>query len=95
MNVEVSVPAEFQGTTIGGLNRRKGYIKNTETVEGYTVVDCEVPLNAMFGYSTDLRTATQGKGEFSMEYLHHKPVTRDQRDHLMKEYQKERTGQDS
>jgi elongation factor G len=90
MEVEVNVPEEYQGNTISGLNRRKGYIKDTVTDKQYTTIQCEVPLNAMFGYSTDLRTATAGKGEFSMEYAEHKPCTRQQIDELVKLYEKER-----
>eukprot|EP00941_MAST-03F_sp_MAST-3F-sp1_P002564 g2564.t1 len=90
MDVDVTVPEEYQGNTISGLNRRKGYIKDTVTDKGYTTISCEVPLNAMFGYSTDLRTATAGKGEFSMEYMDHKPCNRQQIDELCKQYQKER-----
>jgi elongation factor G len=56
-------PQEFQGGVVGQVNQRRGVI--LETVGGDNVsVTCEVPLNAMFGYSTDLRSATQGKGDF-------------------------------
>lgn len=69
MRVSVSAPAEFQGTVIGLLNKRKGTITNSEVRgdDGYVEIEVEVPLNEMFGYSTDLRSVTQGKGEFSME----------------------------
>jgi len=75
MNVEISAPEEFQGSVIGQINRRKGLIVNSETQDGYVIVECEAPLNEMFGYSTDLRSITQGKGEFTMEYKSHAPVS--------------------
>eukprot|EP01113_Clastostelium_recurvatum_P030974 TRINITY_DN3819_c0_g1_i5.p1 TRINITY_DN3819_c0_g1~~TRINITY_DN3819_c0_g1_i5.p1 ORF type:complete len:770 (-),score=172.43 TRINITY_DN3819_c0_g1_i5:72-2381(-) len=90
MKVEIQVPLEFQGAIIGGINRRKGIVVNTEGQDDYVTITCEVPLTAMFGYSTDLRSATQGKGEFTMEYKEHKPVTRDVLTTLMEEYQKKR-----
>lgn len=49
----------LQGNAVGGLNKRKGVILNTDTSDGYCVIDAEVPLNNMFGYSTELRSATQ------------------------------------
>ncbi|KAJ2375628.1 Elongation factor G, mitochondrial [Coemansia sp. RSA 2607] len=88
MTVEVSAPIEFQGNVLGSLNKRKGLIIDTETQEDYCVVSAEVPLNNMFGYSTELRSATQGKGEFSMEYKRHSPVLPNVQEDLIKEYQK-------
>ncbi|KAJ1960065.1 Elongation factor G, mitochondrial [Dipsacomyces acuminosporus] len=88
MTVEVSAPIEFQGNVLGSLNKRKGLIVDTETQEDYCVISAEVPLNNMFGYSTELRSATQGKGEFSMEYKRHSPVLPNVQEDLIKEYQK-------
>jgi len=59
MKLEVSVPEEFQGPVIGGLNQRRGVILDTNMEHGYATVLCEVPLKEMFGYSTDIRFATQ------------------------------------
>ncbi|KAJ2105673.1 Elongation factor G, mitochondrial [Coemansia sp. RSA 376] len=87
MLVEVSAPVEFQGNVLGSLNKRKGMIVDTETQEDYCVVTSEVPLNNMFGYSTELRSATQGKGEFSMEYKRHSPVLHSVQEELIKEHQ--------
>ncbi|KAJ2781323.1 Elongation factor G, mitochondrial [Coemansia javaensis] len=88
MTVEVSAPTEFQGNVLGSLNKRKGLIVDTVTQEDYCVVTAEVPLNNMFGYSTELRSGTQGKGEFTMEYKRHAPVLPDVQDELIKEHQK-------
>jgi elongation factor G len=74
MNVDVEIPGEFQGTVVGSLNKRKGLIAASDNVDGFTRIKCEVPLANMFGYSTDLRSQTQGKGEFSMEYIKHMQV---------------------
>ena len=88
MRVEVEAPEEFQGVIVGGLNQRKGIIQNTELKDegSYVSVVCDVPLADMFGYSTQLRSATQGKGEFTMEYKEHSPVPRDTQVQLIKEY---------
>ncbi|KAI9471665.1 translation elongation factor G [Coemansia mojavensis] len=88
MTVEVSAPVEFQGNVLGSLNKRKGMIVDTETQEDYCSIVAEVPLNNMFGYSTELRSSTQGKGEFSMEYKCHSPVLPDVQEELIKEHQK-------
>ncbi|GIL82330.1 hypothetical protein Vretimale_11788 [Volvox reticuliferus] len=77
MKVDVTVPSEYQGATMGDINRRKGLILDSGAVGDDTVVTAHVPLNNMFGYSTALRSATQGKGEFTMEYSHHAPVPRE------------------
>ena len=73
MNVEVDIPTEFQGTVVAALNRRMGMIQSSDVNEdgSGTKILAEVPLANMFGYSTELRSLTQGKGEFSMEYLKH------------------------
>jgi len=90
MNLEVASPVEFQGTVIGQVNRRKGVINETEAEGEYVTIRANVPLSQMFGYSTDLRSVTQGKGEFTMEYSHHSAVPRDHQEDLIKEYQKKR-----
>ncbi|SCV68476.1 BQ2448_597 [Microbotryum intermedium] len=74
MKVEIVAPIEFQGTVIGGINQRRGTIADTEMRDEEFTLSAEVALNDMFGYASQLRGMTQGKGEFSMEYLRHAPV---------------------
>lgn len=62
MTVQVTAPIEFQGTIIGGLNKRRAIIHDTDIRQDEFTVTCEATLNEMFGYSTDLRASTQGKG---------------------------------
>ena len=90
MSVEITVPSEFQGTVIGNVNRRKGTIKDSTAEGDDVIITCDVPLKNMFGYSTELRSMTQGKGEFTMEYASHQPVTQDVQAELMAEYGKKR-----
>jgi elongation factor G len=86
MKVEVQAPEDFQGSVVGQLNQRRGTILSTENREGYVVAVAEVPLNNMFGYSTDLRSATQGKGEFTMEFSKYNPVPKPEQEQMMKTY---------
>lgn len=69
MKVEVITPDEYMGDVIGDLNRRRGVIHGTDEENGSLVVRAEVPLGSMFGYATDLRSATQGRASYSMEFL--------------------------
>jgi elongation factor G len=69
MKVEVEIPTEFQGPVTGAISSKRGVILGTESRSGYSVIVAEVPLAEMFGYSNDLRSMTQGKGSFSMEFL--------------------------
>lgn len=88
MKLEVSSPDEFQGSVIGQLNQRRGVIINTTNDNGYVVVEAEVPLNQMFGYATDLRGNTQGKGEFTMEFLKYSAVPKSVQEEIIEEYKK-------
>lgn len=75
MRVDVEAPNEYQGTLMGGLSKRRGTIVNSTSTGEYGSVEAEVPLGQMFGYSTELRSMTQGKGEFTMEYLQHRVLS--------------------
>ena len=86
MLVELKVPIEFQGTVAGDLNKRKGIIIGNDQEGDDSVITAQVPLNNMFGYSTSLRSMTQGKGEFTMEYKEHSPVSNDVQAQLVKNY---------
>ncbi|RKO97663.1 hypothetical protein CXG81DRAFT_12171 [Caulochytrium protostelioides] len=88
MAVDLTLPAEAQGNGISLLNKRKGTIGDTEVVDDYVQIAAEVPLNDMFGFSTALRSITQGKGEFAMEYLKHEPVQPQVQMQLMDEHRK-------
>lgn len=86
MKLEVAVPEEFQGVVIGQINQRRGIIHNTTLDAKYVTVDAEVPLREMFGYASDLRSLTQGKGEFTMEFLKYQPVPKSIEEEIIKEY---------
>jgi elongation factor G len=93
MKVEVQAPEDFQGSVVGQINQRRGTILESSTAEGYVTVVAEVPLNTMFGYSTDLRSATQGKGEFTMEFAKYSPVPRNEAEALMAKYKEKQAAE--
>ena len=86
MKVSVEGPGEFQGTIYRSLMQRRGTIIGSMEDEGFARIDAEVPLSEMFGYSTDLRSATQGKAEFTMEFARYTPVPREVSEKLLTEY---------
>jgi elongation factor G len=90
MRVEVQFPEEFQGAVLGQINQRRGTIISTEKLEGFVQAMADVPLTDMFGYSTDLRSATQGKGEFTMEFSKYAEVPKQQRDAMIAEFRAKR-----
>lgn len=89
MTVEVIAPTEFQGAVIGALNQRKGTIEDTEVREDEFTLTAEVSLNDMFGYSSQLRGLTQGKGEYSMELKTYAPVMPNVQRDMEAEYKKQ------
>ncbi len=91
MKVAVEGPSEFQGAVMGSLNQRRGMIVGTFEEGNYTVVEAEMPLSEMFGYSTTLRSLTQGKAEFTMEFSSYKQVPKSVADDLIKAYQAEKS----
>jgi elongation factor G len=74
MQVDVVVPEEFLGEVIGDLNARRGRIVGIDTRPAARVVRAEVPLAAMFGYATDLRSATQGRATYTMQFARYEPL---------------------
>ncbi len=86
MRVAVEGPNEFQGAVLRTLMHRRGMIVGSTENRGFCVVEAEVPLAEMFGYATDLRSATQGKAEFTMEFARHAPVPASVHLELTKKY---------
>ncbi|XP_063600711.1 elongation factor G, mitochondrial-like, partial [Penaeus indicus] len=86
MSVEITAPEEFQGSIISQMNKRNGIITGTDANEGWFTLYTEVPLNDMFGYASELRSATQGKGEFAMEYSRYAPMRSEMMEALIEEY---------
>ena len=74
MKVEVVVPDEYLGDVMGDLNSRRGKLEGMEVVRGNQVINAHVPLSAMFGYATDLRSKSQGRGNYSMQFSHFEEV---------------------
>ncbi len=91
MRVAVETPAEFQGDVMGTLMQRRGIIVGTTEDAGFIRVEAEVPLAEMFGYATGLRSVTQGKAEFSMEFSRYAPAPAAVAEELVKKYQDKRT----
>ncbi|MCP4896049.1 MAG: elongation factor G [bacterium] len=86
MKVSVEGPGEFQGAIYRSLNQRRGVVLGSTEDGGFARVDAEVPLAEMFGYSTDLRSSTQGKAEFTMEFARYAPAPNSVTEELLKEY---------
>ncbi|XP_077275366.1 mitochondrial translation elongation factor G 1 isoform X2 [Temnothorax americanus] len=87
MLVEIVGPQEFQGLVLGQINRKKGIISSTEVIDEWFTIIAEVPLNEMFGYTSELRSTTQGKGEFTMEYARYSPCLAEVQEQLIRQYQ--------
>jgi len=88
MAVEVVAPDEYLGTILGTISGRRGNIKTTEDRNGVQVVDADVPLGEMFGYATDLRGSTQGRGNFTMQFSHYAEVPKSVAEKIIGERQK-------
>jgi elongation factor G len=87
MRVAVEAPIEFQGSVVGTLLKRRGIIVGATETEGFVRVEAHIPLSEMFGYSTVLRSSTQGKGEFTMEFARYSPVPELLAQELIKHHQ--------
>jgi elongation factor G len=90
MSVEVEGPAEFLGNMIGTINQRRGMVNGSAEEDGFARLEAEVPLAEMFGYSTTLRSATQGKAEFSMEFSRYDKVPRTVSEELIAQFEEEK-----
>jgi elongation factor G len=90
MKLEVEVPDEFQGAVTGHLSSKRGVITSTETNMGICVINAEVPLASMFDYANELRSMTQGKGTFTMEFAKYSQVPRNLQDEIVEKRRKER-----
>ncbi|MHC5537834.1 elongation factor G [Singulisphaera rosea] len=90
MKVEVETPVEFQGPVTGQVSSKRGVILGTENRSGFAVILAEVPLSEMFGYSNDLRSMTQGKGSFSMEFLKYQKLPAKFQEDIVKKAQLEK-----
>ncbi|EKX73124.1 translation elongation factor G1, putative [Theileria equi strain WA] len=87
MSIEVVSPSEYQSQCLSTLTKRKGVVTNTGNYGDNVVLSADVPLRNMFGYITDLRAATKGQGEFTMEFKYYQPMNKADQDEAMKEYQ--------
>ena len=74
MKVDVTVPEEYMGDVIGDINSRRGRIEGMDTVGTTQEIHSMVPLGEMFGYATALRSRTQGRGVYTMQFAHYEPV---------------------
>ncbi|MSR75037.1 MAG: elongation factor G [Planctomycetes bacterium] len=90
MNVGIEGPSEYQGEMVGTILQRRGILIGTTEDSGFVRIESEVPLAEMFGYATVLRSATQGKAEFTMEFHRYAAAPREVQDELVKKYQDER-----
>ena len=83
MKVEITVPEEYMGDVIGDVNSRRGRMEGMESIQGNQVIRAFIPLSEMFGYATDLRSKTQGRGTYSMEPSHYEEVPKSVFDNIV------------
>ena len=88
MKVEVTMPEEYMGDVIGDINSRRGRIEGMDDLGGGKIVKAYVPLSEMFGYSTDLRSKTQGRGNYSMFFEKYEPVPKSVQEKIINEHKK-------
>jgi len=88
MKVEVTMPEDYMGDVIGDINSRRGRIEGMDDLGGGKIVRAFVPLSEMFGYSTDLRSRTQGRGNYSMFFEKYEPVPKSVQDKIISEHKR-------
>jgi elongation factor G len=93
MKVAVETPPEFAGGAMATLTQRRGMIIGSQEESGLSRIEADVPLGEMFGYSTTLRSASEGKAEFTMEFLRYAPVPERIKEELIEKARKRRAGQ--
>ena len=76
MKVEIVVPDEYVGDVMGDISSKRGHVTRLDVRAGLQVIDAMLPLSEMFGYSTDLRSRTQGRGVFTMQFDHYEEVSK-------------------
>ena len=76
MRVEISLPEEYLGDVMGNVSARRGNLLGMEMINGSQEIRAEIPLSEMFGYATDLRSRTQGRGNYTMTFDHYSEVPR-------------------
>jgi len=86
MKLEVEGPGEFQGAILKTIMQRRGQVVGSTEEEGFTRVEADVPLSEMFGYATDLRSMTQGKAEFTMEFARYRAAPADVQKELKEKF---------
>jgi elongation factor G len=93
MKVAVEGPSEFQGNVMGSINQRRGLIISAAEDGNFTTIEAEVPLSEMFGYATVLRSLTQGKAEFTMEFSKYVRLPESLAEELKAELSKKKKGE--
>ncbi|MDR2073837.1 MAG: elongation factor G [Oscillospiraceae bacterium] len=92
MKVSVTVPEEYMGDVIGDLNSRRGMIQGIEAIPGAQRINAQVPLSEMFGYATDMRSRTQGRGQYTMEPSHYAEAPKSVSENIISSRTENKTG---
>ena len=90
MKVQIEGPIEFHGNMVATMMQRRGVVSGVQEESNYCQIDAEVPLSEMFGYATVIRSATQGKAEFTMEFARYAPVPNSVQSEIIEEWQKQK-----
>ena len=90
MKVQLEGPIEFHGGMVATMMQRRGVVSGVQEEANYCQIDAEVPLSEMFGYATVIRSATQGKAEFTMEFARYAPVPTNVQTEIIEEYRKQK-----